>query len=628
MPLVALEDVTIRFRGPALLDGVSCLIEPRQRIGLLGRNGAGKSTLLRMLTGSVEPDHGKIVTSPGARVSLLTQAVPEDLEGEVHAIVSEGVQAKAGEVLDDWEKQHLVDQILSQMELEPTAEVASMSAGMKRRVLLAQALVQKPDLLLLDEPTNHLDISSIRWLEDFLARFPNAFMFITHDRSFLRRLANRILEIEGGKIFDWTCDYETFLKRKEAEIAAQEKQDKLFDKKLAEEEAWIRQGIKARRTRNEGRVRALKELRKIRGERREKVGTSNLQIQESLRSGNLVLKADTISFAYPPSEDNSTEESSTETPKSILNEFSITVQRGDKIGIVGPNGVGKTTFLKLLLGELAPDNGSVRLGSNLQIAYFDQLRQQLDEQKTVEEDVSDGYQTVQVGGSSRHVLGYLQDFLFTPERARTKIAHLSGGERNRVLLAKLFTKPANVIVLDEPTNDLDAETIEMLEERLVSYSGTLLMVSHDREFLNNVVTSTVVFEEVDGYFQPNEYVGGYDDWFRIAQARKSSTKQDADAAPNIQTDEQDPASPASPKKKESTTSKKKLSFKEQKELDKIPTEIESLEQGIAEIHELMGDADFYKRPGDDIAETQAKLTALQKQLEAIYRRWEELESLT
>jgi ATP-binding cassette subfamily F protein uup len=619
MPLVALEDVTIRFRGPALLDGVNCLIEPKQRIGLLGRNGAGKSTLLRMLTGGVEPDHGKIVTSPGARIALLTQAVPENLAGEVHSIVAEGVQAKPGEALDDWEKQHLVDQILSQMELEPTAEVAAMSAGMKRRVLLAKALVQKPDLLLLDEPTNHLDISSIRWLEDFLARFPNAFMFITHDRSFLRRLANRILEIEGGKIFDWTCDYETFLKRKEAEIAAQEKQDKLFDKKLAEEEAWIRQGIKARRTRNEGRVRALKELRKIRSERREKVGTSNLQIQESLRSGNLVLKADQISFAYPTSADVSAE-----AQKSILQDFSITVQRGDKIGIVGPNGVGKTTFLKLLLGELAPDSGSVRLGSNLQIAYFDQLRQQLDEQKTVEEDVSDGYQTVQVAGSSRHVLGYLQDFLFTPERARTKIAHLSGGERNRVLLAKLFTKPANVIVLDEPTNDLDAETIEMLEERLVSYSGTLLMVSHDREFLNNVVTSTVVFEEVDGHFQPNEYVGGYDDWFRIAQTRSSNTK--TTASDKIQTDMQNSTAP-SPPKNEPNNTKKKLSFKEQKELEKIPLEIESLEKSIAEIHELMGDAEFYKRPGEDIAETQTKLTSLQEKLEAIYQRWEELESL-
>ncbi|MEM8736355.1 MAG: ATP-binding cassette domain-containing protein, partial [Planctomycetota bacterium] len=524
MALVTIDGVTIRFHGPPLLDEVSCLIESKQRIGLLGRNGAGKSTLLKMLAGEVEPDHGSIQLASGAKVSLLTQQVPEDLSGSAQSVVATGLNPVADASLDEaerWEREHLVDQILSRMDLAPSLDCSSLSAGMKRRVLLAKALVQQPDLLLLDEPTNHLDIESIVWLEEFLDRYSQAFMFITHDRSFLRRLANRILEIEGGRIFDWSCDYETFLKRKEAELAAQEKQEKLFDKKLAEEEAWIRQGIKARRTRNEGRVRALKELREIRSERREKVGISNLQIQEGLRSGNLIIKAEGLSFAYPSTEKPVASDESGVKGVAVIEDFSTTIMRGDKVGIVGPNGIGKTTLLKLLLGELDPNSGEIRLGSNLQIAYFDQLRQQLSEDKTVEEDVSDGYQTIKVGDNDRHVLGYLQDFLFTPERARTKIRHLSGGERNRVLLAKLFAKPANVIVLDEPTNDLDAETIEMLEERLVNFTGTLLMVSHDREFLNNVVTSTIVFEDMleDGQFVPREYVGGYDDWHRTKTAR-------------------------------------------------------------------------------------------------------------
>lgn len=645
MPLVTVHNLSIRFRGPALLDDVDCIIEAKQRIGLLGRNGAGKSTLLKILSGQIEPDHGTVAFESGKRIALLTQHVPTDLEGSVREVVrdafskqpkwnfgGESSNAQAGiedgELwsAEEWEIDHRVDQILSRMELDGEADVASMSAGMKRRVLLARCLAGDPDLLLLDEPTNHLDIDSIRWLENFLDRFDGAYMFITHDRQFLRRLAKRILEIESGRLFDWSCDYATFLDRKEAEIAAQEKQEKLFDKKLAEEEAWIRQGIKARRTRNEGRVRALQELRKVRADRRDKVGTSNLQIQEGIRSGNLVCRVDDISFAYRNADDTS---------RKIIDQFSTTIFRGDKLGIVGPNGVGKTTLLKILLGELEPSTGTVRLGSNLQIAYFDQLRQQLDEDRTVEEDVSDGYQTINQGGNARHVLGYLQDFLFTPERARTKIAYLSGGERNRVLLAKLFAKPANVIVLDEPTNDLDAETMEMLEARLVEYSGTLLMVSHDREFLNNVVTGTLVFEPTHAQdsrdsasYRLAEYVGGYDEWLRQYDQREASQTKEAVSAKNVSSSSS--AGNATPSAGEANKrmpdSKKKLSFKETKELETLPEKIETLEASIADFHAKMAEPEYYKQTGGAIAEKQAELESMQQELATAYERWEELES--
>lgn len=608
MAILTLDDLSIRFRGPALLDGVTTVIEPGQRIGLLGRNGAGKTTLLKLVAGLLEPDHGAISLAPRVRVALLQQEVPDDLPGSVFDIVREGVASGGpdGDEQQQWEVDHKTEQILSRMNLNPEAEVGLMSSGMKRRVLLARALVDSPDLLLLDEPTNHLDIDAIRWLEDFLSRWNKAFMFITHDRQFLRRLATRILEIEGGKLFDWTCDYDTFLKRKEEAIAAQEKQDALFDKKLAEEEAWIRQGIKARRTRNEGRVRALKALRLVRGERRGKVGTSNLQIQETVRSGNLVARAEAIRFQR----DNPQRE--------IISNFSTTIMRGDKVGLIGPNGAGKTTLLKLLLGQLEPTSGNVKLGTNLQIAYFDQLRDQLDPSKTVEEDVSDGYQTINIGGNPRHVLGYLQDFLFTPERARTPIKQLSGGERNRVLLAKLFAKPANVVILDEPTNDLDAETLEMLEERLVDYEGTLLVVSHDREFLNNVVTSTIVFEpsDNDGY-AISEYVGGYDDWLRFSQSQRSPKTE---AAPESLAESGAGKPQAKPK------AAKKLNFKEQKELKELPARIEKLEEQIGQLHTAMAAADFYKKSGEDIAKTQKELSDLETQVAEAYTRWETLEA--
>ncbi|MCA9159496.1 MAG: ATP-binding cassette domain-containing protein [Planctomycetales bacterium] len=623
MPLVTLRDITIRFRGPALLDSVDCIIEPGQKIGLLGRNGAGKSTLMRMLTGQVEPDHGSISFSSGARVAFLQQEVPQDLHGSVAEVVRQGVRSTDDsdhDALADWEAEHRVEQVLSRMELDPEASVQSMSSGMKRRVLLAQTLVDEPDFLLLDEPTNHLDIEAIKWLEDFLGRWSATLMFVTHDRQFLRNLATRILEIEGGRLFDWSCDYDTFLRRKQEALAAEEKQNALFDKKLAAEEVWIRQGIKARRTRNEGRVRALKELRLVRGERRSKLGTTNLQIQAGERSGNLVAQLEDVCFSHQDGGKS----------VDILRDFSTTIMRGDKVGVIGSNGCGKTTLLKILLGKLEPQGGRVRLGSNLQIAYFDQLRDQLDDTKTVEEDVADGYQTIATpGGGTRHVLGYLQDFLFTPERARTLIGRLSGGERNRVLLAKLFAKPANVIILDEPTNDLDAETLEMLEERLIDYQGTLLVVSHDREFLNNVVTSCIVFEE-EGV---REYVGGYDDWLRQSNNAKDSTPTPSTPGKgrggwdaSLEPSESRSATTGTVPATKTPSSKSKLSYKETQELNNLPGRIEKLESQIGDKHEQMAAPDFYKRPKEEIVAEQTILDDLQQQLQTAYDRWSELEA--
>ncbi|TWT87112.1 ABC transporter ATP-binding protein uup [Pseudobythopirellula maris] len=596
MPLVTLDNLTIGFRGPALLDGVSCVVEPRERIGLLGRNGAGKSTLMRLLTGEQTPDHGKLVLSAGARVAELPQDVPRGVEGTVSDIIRQGWP----EGREAWQVEAAVDRILDQVGLDADTEFDSLSSGMKRRALLARAIVGEPDLLLLDEPTNHLDIDSITWLEDFLSRWPKALLFVTHDRAFLRRLASRILEIDRGKLFDWTCDYDTFLKRKEQQLAAEEKQNALFDKRLAEEERWIRQGIKARRTRNEGRVRALKEMRVERSERRDKVGKADLKIQEAQRSGRLVAKAEGVSFAYDE--------------RVILGDFSTEIMRGDKIGIVGPNGAGKTTLLRVLLGQLAPQAGEVRMGTNVEIAYFDQLRGQLDDDQTVQENVGQGSDSVVIGGQTKHILGYLQDFLFTPERARTQVKFLSGGERNRILLAKLFAKPANVIVLDEPTNDLDAETLEMLEERLVEFTGTLLTVSHDREFLNNVVTSTIVFEPGG----VKEYVGGYDDWLR-QRKEEGGTAKAAKAAKDTKKEAKDEGKPA-PK-----ADQPKLGYNEQRELKSLPAKIEKLESQIAELHTEMADPAFYQQDAKRIADRQKAAADRQAELDSAYARWEVLE---
>jgi ATP-binding cassette subfamily F protein uup len=596
MALVTVKDLRIAFRGTPLLDDVSCQVQPGQRIGLLGRNGAGKTTFMQILAGRLQPDSGQVALAAGVRTMLLPQDVPQHLQGTVSDVVAESLPP-AGEDHDlAWQAEQRLKRILADMDLPAEARCEALSSGMKRRVLIAQTIVSAPDLLLLDEPTNHLDLAAIQWLEAFLARWATTLMFVTHDRMFLRKLASRILEIDRGRLFDWSCDYDTFLVRKEAALAAEEKQNALFDKKLAQEEAWIRTGIKARRTRNEGRVRALEKMRRIRSERQTAAGKVQLSISEGQRSGMLVAQAADVSFSYDE--------------RPIVRNLSTSIMRGDKIGIIGPNGAGKTTLLRLLLGQLEPQAGTVRLGTNLQIAYFDQLRQQLNCDASVQDNVGDGYDTIRTGEGMRHVIGYLQDFLFSPERARTPVRYLSGGETNRVLLAKLFAKPANVIVLDEPTNDLDAETLELLEERLVQFEGTVLVVSHDREFLNNVVTSTIVFE--DG--EAREYIGGYDDWQRQRAGRTIETPVEKPAA------RPQPARPGS-------SGPRKLTYKERLELEGLPDLISQYEAQIDALHTEMAQSQFYQQPGSRIAEEQTRLKQLEADLQAAYGRWEELERL-
>ena len=601
MPLVTLRNLSLRFRGPPLLDDVTCHIEAGQRIGLLGRNGAGKTSLMRLVAGVIQPDAGTIDFAPGARVALLQQDVPQDISGAVHDIVASGLPPAAPE--SAWQREQAVTQILSRMTLDAASAFESLSAGMKRRVLLAQAVVGQPDLILLDEPTNHLDIAAVEWLEMFLGRWRGTLMFVTHDRTFLRHVADRILEIDRGRIFDWSCDYDTFLVRKEEALAAEEKHNALFDKKLAQEEIWIRTGIKARRTRNEGRVRALEAMRRERSQRRDTVGRVKLEIQEADRSGALVAALEGVSFLRGT--------------RPIIRNLSTAVMRGDRIGIIGPNGSGKTTLLRLMLGQLAPSTGSVRLGTNLRVAFFDQLRDQLNDEKTVADNVADGYETVQIGGQSRHVIGYLQDFLFAPDRARTPVRFLSGGERNRVLLARLFAKPANLIVLDEPTNDLDAETLELLEERLVEFAGTVLVVSHDRSFLDNAVASTLVFEPLDGdgAYAVKESVGGYSDWLR------QRSQKPATASPAVR-----PAAAATSSPAKSEVTRKKRSFQEQRELDSLPALIETLETEVAALHAAMAEPDYYRQPGDVLARDQARLREFESRLAAAFTRWEALEA--
>ncbi len=600
MPQLSLTDVTLAYAGPPLLDGVTVQIELGECIGLLGRNGAGKTSFMRLLAGGEKPDHGAIELAPGTRVSLLPQDVPAEIHGSVQFVVAAGVSHDATRHETEWEEARRIDRTLRDMQLDGAADFRSLSTGMQRRVLLAQAIAGQPDVLLLDEPTNHLDIPSIEWLEDFLSRWKNTLLFVTHDRAFLTRLAQRILEIDRGKVFDWSCDYPTFLVRKEAALAAEEKQNALFDKKLAQEEAWIRQGIKARRTRNEGRVRALKELRRVRQDRRDRLGNVQLEIDDGQRSGALVLKAEQASFGYEG--------------RPVVQNVTTTVMRGDKVGVIGPNGAGKSTLLRGLLGDLPPLSGTVRQGTNLQIAYFDQTREQLDLEKTAEENVGRGKTSVTVAGKTRHIIGYLQDFLFTPEQARSPIRNFSGGQRNRLLLARLFATSANLLVLDEPTNDLDAETLELLEERLVAYEGTILLVSHDREFLNNVVTSSLVFEG-DAV---KEYVGGYDDWVRQrSQTAKTVSEQPA---------QKPSSSPAAVKEANAPARPKKLTYKDQRELELLPARIEGLESKIAELHAEMAAPDFYKQPGDVIAARTQVLRQFENDLAAAFARWEQLEA--
>ena len=489
MALISMHEVKWGFGEPYLIDGVSLHIERGERVGLLGRNGVGKSSLLRLLNGEIRPDGGQIVRQQGLRVAALEQEVPAGCDGTVFEVVARGLND------DDWSRRQRVESVLSRTGLDPAAAFADLSAGMKRRVLFARTLALSPDLLLLDEPTNHLDIDSIVWMEAFLLRHVKTLMFVTHDRLFLEHLATRILELDRGRLTSYACDYQTYLQRRDAELAVEERHQRHFDKKLSQEEAWIRQGIKARRTRNEGRVRALEALREVARRRRARTGLVHLETQEAERSGRLVIEVDGLAYAYG------------KTP--IVKDFSTTIMRGDKIGIMGPNGAGKTTLIRLLLGEIPPDSGTVRHGVNLQVAYYDQLRTRLDEEKTVAQNIATDNDHIVFNGRKRHVISYLQDFLFSPERCRTPVKVLSGGERNRLMLAALFTQPANVLVLDEPTNDLDAETLELLEEMVASFDGTLLLISHDRSFLNHIVTSTLVFE---GNGRVIEYAGGYDDW--------------------------------------------------------------------------------------------------------------------
>ncbi|MFH0799842.1 MAG: ATP-binding cassette domain-containing protein [Pseudomonadota bacterium] len=623
MALLTISDLCVSFSGPMLLDHVGLSVERGERICLVGRNGTGKSTLMKVIVGDLAPDSGEVARERGTVFACLPQEVPLGLSGAVFDVVAGGLK-ETGDLLAEhhaigarlvghgdpalmkrldeiqhelersggWLMHREVEIVIAHMRLDPEARCESLSAGMKRRVLMARALVGKPDLLLLDEPTNHLDIDTIRWLEEYLRDAAGSLLFVTHDRMFLRRLATRIVELDRGKLVSWASDYDTYLERKEAALDAEEKQRAGFDKKLAEEEAWLRKGVRARRTRNEGRVRALMRMREIKQSLRQRVGSVRIEAQEAQRAGRLVIEVEDAAFSYPG--------------VPIVRDFSTTIMRGDKIGIIGPNGSGKTTLLRLLLGELPLESGTVRRGTHLQVAYFDQLRAQLAEDRSVQDNICDGNTLLTIDGKQRHVLGYLQDFLFEPARARSPVSVLSGGERNRLMLAKLFAMPSNVLVFDEPTNDLDAETLDLLEEMLIGYAGTVLLVSHDRAFLNNVVTSNIVME---GGGKVGEYVGGYDDWLR----------QRAVKAP--------PAAAGGKQRREAPKAQgpRKLSFKEKAELDLLPARIEAFEKEKHERLSSMSDAKIYEKEGG-IAEATARIARIEEELAAAYARWNELEN--
>ncbi|MCQ4280024.1 ATP-binding cassette domain-containing protein [Pseudomonas stutzeri] len=634
MTLLKLTDVSLAYGNNPLLDGVSWQIARGERVCIIGRNGTGKSSMLSLVKGSQLPDDGEIWRAPGLKIGELPQELPVADERTVFDVVAEGL-AGVGQLLadyhhlsqniqneadldklmhvqqeleakDGWRLQQLVDSTLSRLQLPADKTLAELSGGWRRRVLLAQALVSEPDLLLLDEPTNHLDIGAIAWLEEALTGFNGAVLFITHDRAFLQNLATRILELDRGHMIDWNGDYASFLVHKEQQLAAEETANALFDKKLAQEEVWIRQGIKARRTRNEGRVRALKALRAERSERREHQGKANLQIDAAEKSGKQVIVVEHASFAHPGGE-------------SLIRDFSMVLQRGDRIGLLGANGTGKTTLLKLLLGDLQPTSGTVEAGTKLEVAYFDQLRHQLELEKTVVDNVAEGRDFITIDGQNRHVLSYLGDFLFSPQRARTPVKALSGGERARLLLAKLFSKPANLLVLDEPTNDLDVETLELLEEVLLGFQGTVLMVSHDRAFLDNVVTSTLVFE---GNGVVREYVGGYQDWLRQGGSVKLLGVGEAKDGKESKSEA---TTAAAPRPAEPVPAKKKLSYKVQRELEALPGKIDAAEKSIAGLQEEMAQPTFYQKSAERTGETIAKLEAMQRELDELLERWAELE---
>ena len=592
MAFINLQSVSLAFGSTSLFEDIHLTVESGEKVALVGRNGSGKSTLLKLIAGILRPDTGTIAIQKGIRIAYLDQMVPGEMTGTVLEVVK-GDFTRAQDGQESAFNQR-AEKVISQLGLESDWINNTLSAGMKRKVLMAKALAAEPDVLLLDEPTNHTDIDSIKRLEEMLIKFTGALIFVTHDRMFLQRIATRIVEIDRCKLFDQVCDYETFLARRVAAREVEETQNALFDKKLKKEEQWIRTGVRARRTRNEGRVRELQKLRVIRRDRKEVTGIVKIESQETERSGMLVVKTDNVSFSYGCN--------------PIISQLSTVIMKGDRVGILGPNGSGKTTLLRLLLGNLQPDSGSIRLGTNLQISYFDQLREQLDENKTVQENVVENNQdTVTINGQKRHIIGYMQDFLFSPDQVRSYVSTLSGGERNRLLLARLFTRSSNLLVMDEPTNDLDIETMELLEDYLMKYAGTVLLVSHDRAFVNNVVTSTLVFE---GAGNVKEYVGGYDDWLRQRTAEAKPVKTAKDTPP-IRTIRQ----------------KVKFGFRQQKELDSLTLTIQSLETEQETLYQAMGDAGLYKNDKSAILSKKKRLEEVKELLAAAYTRWEELEQL-
>ena len=625
MALLSVKDVCVGYGGFLLLDHIDLNIERHERVCLLGRNGSGKTTLMKLINGEMAPDSGTVSRGLGVATARLDQEIPEGIAGSVIGIVTSGLGAKGkllvdyhhassllaeargddtrllarldrlGEQLDaenGWDIHRQVDLVIARMGLPAEAEFSTLSTGLKRRTLLANALISGPDILMLDEPTNHLDIDAIAWLENFLSAYDGTIVIVTHDRLLVQKLASRIIEIDRGRLLDWPCDYMTFLKRKEENLAIEENQNRLFDKKLLIEEAWLRRGVKARRTRDQGRVNMLLKMRAKRRQRQEQPGGVRMALQQGKRSGNLVMAAEKIGFHYPG--------------KEVVRDFSTVILRQDRVGIIGPNGCGKTTLLRLLLGQLAPQQGGVHLGTNLEIIYFDQLRDQLDPEKTVFDNVAQGNDTVTLNGKTQHVIGYLQKFLFSPERARTKVKSLSGGERCRLLLARLFTQAANVLVLDEPTNDLDIETLELLEELLLDFKGTLLLVSHDRAFLNNVVTSVLVFS---GQGKIEEFVGGYDDWLRQRGVPPPAVVEK-------------PVLKPSPRPR---TAAVKMSFNEERELEALPLLLEKLEAEKKSLLLSLADPGFYRNGSDNVTTVNERLQELEKGLHEAYLRWEYLE---
>ncbi|MEE8415663.1 MAG: ATP-binding cassette domain-containing protein [Desulfobacterales bacterium] len=628
MALIGMRDVCWGFGDPPLLENITFQIEKGERVCLLGRNGVGKSTLLKLFAREILPDRGDVWRHNGVSVAAMLQDVPPGCDGTVFDVIAQGFGETGGALVeynricktpetsdhptghanrrdelqrmldteDGWGVSRRIDNVLSRVGLDPEQKFIDLSAGMKRLTQFAGAFALEPDILLLDEPSNHLDIDTIIWLETFVLRHAKTLLFITHDRAFLKRVATRVVELDRGRLLSYDCDYQTYLKRSQAALEAEEKQNRVFDKKLSQEENWIRQGIKARRTRNEGRVRVLKKMREAYRARRSKINTVRLQVQAVERSGRLVMETTGITYSHGR--------------HPVVRDFSTTVMRGDKVGIIGPNGAGKTTLLRILLKEITPDKGDVRHGTRFEPAYFDQLRVQLDEHRTVQENIGEGNDFIIFNGQKRHIISYLQDFLFAPERCRTPVYVLSGGEKNRLMLAKLFTAPANVLVLDEPTNDLDAETLELLEELLVDYKGTLLLVSHDRTFLNNVVTSTLAFEG-DGRIV--EYAGGYDDW--LVQRSEAEVPPPEKKAGRKNSQRPKPAK------------KSKLGFMEKRELKDLPQKIDALESEQQELYETLSDPLFYKKTKEAIRKVKTRLNEVDHGIDAAYRRWEALESI-